>query len=514
MAERARESLSHEIGHGATLLARQRAQPRVDGLGEKELGPNHGGVYTPWSPFRQGRQPRVAAHNAHELETRAGFHFLVNRPCAAGVAHLAIRPPQYAEHSDGPPEGREQRRSHLDRSQVVPRPAMGHHDAPVRLQRVGVGVMRPFSLPEGLVGAPGESEHHAVHAPDPCVQGIIVHRLSRFRRCGLICPSCANRERPITAATCSPAAHGGSMKEILIGPAPSARGPEPMGIGFTIGWVMFRLIVWGTIAVWIHPRLLDLVGGHGIASWLEHHGWIRILAAPPLGLLGILSAFEAIDNPRQRAAGEALARSVGGTLVEPRGVDPTHGISDGPGLRVPLGRWSMEIARWKRKTRRHTIASVQVQTTSEFSFDARGTGREPAMLRGLQQSSVAFAMHQLAHRNGDPRTAAAATTLAYLAGPPIPIHNEDLDRTVVLRSNQPDAAGALFRASAVTPAIAALNARTTRWDWTFYPTGRAGAAEMQISCPGALEDAESLRLVQAPLRAALEHLADTGVIAA
>ena len=81
-------------------------------------------------------------------------------------------------------------------------------------------------------------------------------------------------------------------------PHPAAE-PAPIGTGFVIGWIIFRLTVWATVAVWIHPPLLDLIGGDNIARWLLDHGWFRLLSVPPLGLLALISAFELLNGPRR-----------------------------------------------------------------------------------------------------------------------------------------------------------------------------------------------------------------------
>ena len=292
-------------------------------------------------------------------------------------------------------------------------------------------------------------------------------------------------------------------------PAPIERGPSK---GFAIGWDIFRITVWATIAVWAYPHFLDYVGGRDIARWLIHHNWVRWLAAPPLGLLAIVSAFELLNDPRKRGSRDKLAQSMGATVVELRHIDPNYGLPTGPGLRVPLGRWSMVVGTWSNKHNARTVAKVIVETQSAFSFVARGADREPAVMRGLQQLTVGHAMRQMADRTDDPRAALAAATLAYLSEPPMSIGNDALDRAVVLRANHPDTARALLTASAVASAITALNEKTRRWDWTFYPTATAGMAEMRLEVPGALSDVESLKLVQALMQTALEHLATAGVL--
>jgi hypothetical protein len=71
--------------------------------------------------------------------------------------------------------------------------------------------------------------------------------------------------------------------------------PATVSQRFVIGWNIFRITVWIMIAVWANPHFLDYVGGEGIARWLLHHRWL-LLAAPPLGLLGLLSVFEVAQH--------------------------------------------------------------------------------------------------------------------------------------------------------------------------------------------------------------------------
>ena len=283
--------------------------------------------------------------------------------------------------------------------------------------------------------------------------------------------------------------------------------PATVSQSFVIGWNIFRITVWIMIAVWANPHFLDYVGGEGIARWLLHHRWVLWLAAPFLGLLGLISVFELLNTPQQRSSHAKLARAMGATVVTLRGIDRTYGLTAGPGLRIPLGRWSMVVGTWKSDGHAHTVARVLLQTQSSLSFAARGADREPAMMRGLQQWAVGHAMRQVTARTDDPRAAAAAATFSYLSEPPITTGNDALDRAVVLRTNHPDAARALITSSTVASAIAELNERTRRWDWTLYPTSTAGLAEMKLVCPGRLSDVESLAPVQALMQAALEHLA-------
>ena len=174
----------------------------------------------------------------------------------------------------------------------------------------------------------------------------------------------------------------------------------------------------------------------------------------------------------------------------------------------------MVVGTWKRKGTPHTVASVRVEPRTGLSFVAHGSGREPTMLRGLQQLAMGAAVRQMAKRASDARAAAAVATVAYLAESPIVMGHDALDRAVVLRANHPDAARDLFTSPGVSSAIAALDAKTRRWEWTLYPAEGPGMAEMRLELRGTLNDTESLNLVRALLSAALEELAGAGVIAA
>ncbi|NOT32728.1 MAG: hypothetical protein HOP12_01015 [Candidatus Eisenbacteria bacterium] len=277
---------------------------------------------------------------------------------------------------------------------------------------------------------------------------------------------------------------------------------------------MFQLSVWTLDAVWFYPHLLDYVGGAQVANWIVDHVWVRFVTAPPLGILTILSVFSPINTPRQRAASEELATRLGATVVEHRKLDPTYGIPTAPGLRMPIDRWSMEIGTWSKDQDVRTVARVFVDVRTSFSFAARGAGREPDVLRGLQQFAMKQAMKHAAEGAGDSRAQTAAATMAYLAEPPITTGNDLLDRSMVLRANQPDAARALFRSGGMISALQVLNAKSQLWDWTFYPGTQAGLAEMQLALPGAKCDEASVRMAADVLRAALEAMVSAELVGA
>jgi hypothetical protein len=287
---------------------------------------------------------------------------------------------------------------------------------------------------------------------------------------------------------------------------------EPNGIGVHVVWGIFRIVVWGTVAVFFAPRVLDYVGGHDIARWLEHHTWVRVVSIPVLLPLWLLSAFQPIDSSKGRKARAELATSVGATLVKTPGLDPTYGLAEGPGLRVPLGPWSMDIVTWMHNSTRRTVARVTVETSTSFSFAAHAASREPALLRGLQQHTMKFALGTIAGQAGDPNRAALAASLAYLGEAPITTGDAVLDRTVVLRANQTDTARALLKTGGVAQAIAAFDQQARNWEWTLQPGATPGLAEMRFECQGGALDAERVHQVQSLMSTALEHLARAGAI--
>jgi hypothetical protein len=292
-----------------------------------------------------------------------------------------------------------------------------------------------------------------------------------------------------------------------------ATGPRPVSSSFILGWTIFRISVWIAIVVWLDPRLLKWVGGEGVGHWLIGHVWVRVLGALPLGLLAIVSAFEIINDPRRFAARETLATTVGGTVASLR-LDPTLGVPDGPGLRVPVGRWSMTVGTWKREGRVRTMARVLVETRSSFSFLARGPEREPELLQGLQQFAAKVAVPRIESQAHAAPGVSLAETFAYIAKPPIKTGSDAIDHLVVLNANQPDAARVLFTTPAMVSAISILNAATRRWDWSFYPSESSGQAEMRLELPGGLKDEDLLRAMRTAIEAALEGMSEARQIAA
>ena len=179
---------------------------------------------------------------------------------------------------------------------------------------------------------------------------------------------------------------------------------------------------------------------------------------------------------------------------------------------MPLGSWVMEIGTWALKSKRRTVARVEVDASSSFSFVARASRREPVLLRGVQQATMGFAMRHLAETDQAARAAGIAERMAYLGEAPVAIGDAALDRAMVLRANQPDRARALVLAGPVARAIAALEEQGRSWEWTLYPTKEPGRAEMTFECSGSMDKADRLSLARELMSGALDHLASTGAI--
>ena len=281
---------------------------------------------------------------------------------------------------------------------------------------------------------------------------------------------------------------------------------------FPVAWWAFKLLAWSSMFAVLAPRTLEYVGGHDFARWLVRHTWVRIVCVPVLLPFWLFSAFELRSPGRERAARSKLADAVGGTVAGTPKLDPGLGLPEGPALRVPLGVWSMHIATWVRGSKRRTVARATVEARTSFSFAAGDAGNEPALLRGLQQGATAFAMSQLAEKEADSARSASLATLSYLSEAPITTGQATLDRTVVLRANQPDTARGLLTSAPVQAALAAFDEPGRRWNWTLYPVSQAGFAEMRFECSGGPLDEARVSQIRALLAPALEHLATAGVI--
>jgi hypothetical protein len=281
---------------------------------------------------------------------------------------------------------------------------------------------------------------------------------------------------------------------------------------FPVAWWAFKLLAWSSMFVVLAPMTLEYVGGHDLARWLVQHAWVRILCVPALLPFWLFSAFELRSPGRKSAARSKLADAVGGTVVGTPKLDPGLGLPEGPALRVPLGEWSMHISAWVRGSKRRTVARATVEARSSFSFSAGDAGNEPALLRGLQQGAMSLAMSQLAEKEADPARSASLATLSYLSEAPIATGHATLDRTVVLRANQPDTARSLLTSAAVQAALAAFDEPARRWSWTLFPESQPGFAEMRFECSGGSLDEARVSQIRALLAPALEHLAAAGVI--
>ena len=288
---------------------------------------------------------------------------------------------------------------------------------------------------------------------------------------------------------------------------------EAFNIWFPVAWWAFKLLAWSSMLVVLAPMTLAYVGGYDLALWLVHHAWVRILCAPLLLPFWLFSAFELRSPGRESAARSKLADAVGGTVVGTPRLDPELGLPEGPALRVPLGEWSMQIATWVRGSKRRTVARATVEARSSFSFAAGDAGNEPALLRGVQQGAMSFAMSQMTEKEVDPARAASLATLSYLGQAPMSTGNATLDRTVVLRANHPDTARGLFTAAPVQAALAAFDEAGSGWKWTLFPDSQPGLAEMRFECKGGPLDEERVSQIRALLASALEQLATAGVIA-
>ena len=279
-------------------------------------------------------------------------------------------------------------------------------------------------------------------------------------------------------------------------------------------WATFQFLVWAWTAVWVYPRFLAFVGGGDVAHWLERHLWFRLALWPFLGPLLLLSFFQVRKRSDGRTTPSGFEVTNQAAPVDSPGIDPTYGFPADDAVRVPVGAWAMRIGTWSRKNVRRTVARVEVDAASAFSFLARSSRREPVLLRGLQQAAMRIAMRRVAETNPGARASGAVEAVAYLGEAPVAIGDAALDRIVVLRANHPGAARALLSSGPVARAIAALEEQGWGWEWTFYPTTVPGRAEMTLELPGSMERDDRIGLARALMSGAIEHLAGTGEIRA
>lgn len=316
------------------------------------------------------------------------------------------------------------------------------------------------------------------------------------------------RESPFAAAN-GFESRDGAGPPLASGP-PSASGPDAFESAFPFIWLTFQLLIWAWAAVWWDPRLLEFVGGRDAAHWLEQRLWFRLLFLPILAPLLLLSVFQPRKGSGRRLS-PAESEEDPAHLIDSPEIDLAYGFPEDDAQRVPLGSWVMTIGTWTREHKRRTVARVEVDTTSSFSFVARSSRREPAVLRSVQQGAMGLAMRRLAETNQDARAAGVAQTMAYLGEAPLTIGDAALDRAVILRTNHPDTARALFRADPVARTLAGLEEQGWGWEWTFYPTKEPGRAELTLECPGTMR-LDRLGLARDLMSGALEHLASTGAI--
>jgi hypothetical protein len=96
--------------------------------------------------------------------------------------------------------------------------------------------------------------------------------------------------------------------------------------------------------------------------------WFRLLFVPILAPLLLLSVFQ------PQSSGRRLAPSSGPRRAAPIDSPEIDMATDSPGddaLQVPLGPWVMRIGAWARENKRRTVARVEVDALSSFSFLAR-----------------------------------------------------------------------------------------------------------------------------------------------
>jgi len=273
-------------------------------------------------------------------------------------------------------------------------------------------------------------------------------------------------------------------------------------------WTVFRVLVWGTLVLWVHPQWLEPLGARSLASFLEHHHWIRLLGVPPLGILAILSVLDPLDSPSVRQRAQALASELDAAVTALPPMHPEYGLPYGPGLRVPVGDQLMTIERWRRSGQPTTVARLELDGWADLSFIVHDAGSEPPLLQGLQREAVAVALQDAALRASDPRVQANARALSFLGNPPVTLGIDSLDAKVVVHSNDPERVRDLLTSPDVAAALEVVADHRFAWSWSLQPAGEGNHSEMRFECRNALDDAASIRRIEDLIRVTLEDRPD------
>jgi len=273
-------------------------------------------------------------------------------------------------------------------------------------------------------------------------------------------------------------------------------------------WTVFRVLVWSTLVLWVHPQWLEPLGARSLAAFLEHHHWIRLMGVPPLGILAILSVLDPLDSPAVRQRAQALATELDAAVTALPPMHPEYGSPYGPGLRVPVGEQLMTIERWRKSGQPTTVARLELDGWTDLTFIVHDAGSEPALLQGLQREAVAVALEDVARRASDPKVKANARAMAFLGNPPVTLGIDSLDTKVVVHANDADRVRDLLTSPDVAEALEAVANHRFAWKWSLQPAGGGGHSEMRFECRSSLDDAASIRLVEELVRAALEDRPD------
>ena len=264
-------------------------------------------------------------------------------------------------------------------------------------------------------------------------------------------------------------------------------------------FMVFRLTVWALALVAFDPRVLGFVGWDAGGRWLLAHGWLRWIALPVLAPLVLFSAFSVRE-----------VRQVGDDEPEDleRSLDPTLGIRESAVRRWPLEGHVVEAATWANGDERRCVARVTLSLAAPFAFSAQSAGSVPAWMQGAAQSILRAQVDQ-ARARATGAEAQAWDAAAFLAEEPVDLRGCLAESHVVVRSNRPELARALFSEPEVARVAGELEEKKRRWQWSLLPTARTGEAELRFECRGRVENDEIAEGARTLMAVTLRHVGPT-----
>lgn len=267
---------------------------------------------------------------------------------------------------------------------------------------------------------------------------------------------------------------------------------------FPIAWQGFQIAMWTLMAVLVSPNLLGMLGWRTGERWLVHHALVRWGLAIVLAPGFLMSLFTLRSVGRTGEGGdEPEAQSA---------IDPTLGLRMSPVTRWPVDGTVIEAATWSLRRSRKCVASATLEVPSHLAFSARSARLEPSWFRGAAQGMMRAGIEQK-RRRASGAQAEAWDAMEFLTQAPVDVSGVPGGDAVVLRTNQPETARALFTVADVCRVIHELEEMGRTWEWSLIPNGNGAQATLRFECQGTVENAEIASRVQALMTAGIRGMA-------